>query len=128
MRWCCPSGHGCNAPDGEEVCALTLCREAAEVQQDAALALVRWQNFEEACARQCSDGERRFRRRAFERARDRALMAIVMRPAAAADGDSAPEPPVGDGPIASEPEDSDPAHRGRRRSLASPAALTWSRR
>ena len=35
MRSCCPAGHGCNAPDGDEVCALALCRQAADVQPDA---------------------------------------------------------------------------------------------
>lgn len=120
MRWCCPPGHGCNAPDGEEVCALALCRQAADVQRDAALAIVRWGDFEEACARQCSDGERRFRRRAFERARDRALMAIVMRPQASADGSESEGTAENSG--------SAPSHGGRRRSLASGPALSWSRR
>jgi hypothetical protein len=72
MALCCPPGHGCNAPGGKEPCALVLCRAAAD-EDDAALALDRWGAFEN-----CGDGERRFRRRAFERARDRALITLAM--------------------------------------------------
>lgn len=77
MAECCPPGHGCNAPGGGEPCALTLCRVAAKEEDDAALAIARWKALEAASER---DGERRFRRRAFERARDRALIALAMRP------------------------------------------------
>ncbi len=76
MAECCPPGHGCNAPDGQEPCALTLCQAAADEEGDAALAIDRWQALEEASE---GDGERRFRRRAFERARDQALIALAMR-------------------------------------------------
>jgi hypothetical protein len=76
---CCPPGHGCNAPDGQEPCALALCRAAAP-EEDAKLALARWGDLEAAAAKNCGDGERRFRRRAFERARDRALIALAMTP------------------------------------------------
>jgi hypothetical protein len=74
MVACCPPGHGCNAPGGNEPCALTLCRAAAQDEEDAALALSRWGDFEAAG----EQGERRFRRRAFERARDRALIGLAM--------------------------------------------------
>ncbi len=77
MADCCPPGHGCNAPDGGEPCALTLCRVAAEQEGYAALALDRWQALEASAE---GDGERRFRRRAFERARDQALIALAMKP------------------------------------------------
>jgi hypothetical protein len=78
MALCCPPGHGCNAPGGDEPCALALCRAAAQQEEDAALALSRWGAFESADEQNCGDGERRFRRRAFERARDRALIALAM--------------------------------------------------
>ncbi|MBV9414464.1 MAG: hypothetical protein JO363_05750 [Solirubrobacterales bacterium] len=78
MALCCPPGHGCNAPGGAEPCALTLCRAAAKEEDDAALALARWGDFEAVGSSKCGDGERRFRRRAFERARDRALITLAM--------------------------------------------------
>jgi len=74
MPLCCPSGHGCNAPGGNEPCALALCRAAARDEEDAALAQSRWGALEAASEQR----ERRFRRRAFERARDRALIALAM--------------------------------------------------
>ncbi len=77
MADCCPPGHGCNAPGGGEPCALALCRVAAEQERDAALALDRWESLEASAE---GDGERRFRRRAFERARDQALIALAMKP------------------------------------------------
>lgn len=75
MRRCCPPRHGCNAPAGAEPCALSLCRTFAAKEPDAALALARWAAFEQDSAK----GQQRFRRRAYERARDRALVAIAMR-------------------------------------------------
>jgi len=79
MKWCCPRGHGCNSPNGGEPCALELCRLIANWQSDASLALARWLEFERASERGCSETERRFRRRAYQRARDRALVAQAMR-------------------------------------------------
>src|ERR1700759_939449 len=78
MALCCPPGHGCNAPGGGEPCALALCRDAARKEEDAAVALERWGDLEAASRNSTGDGERRFRRRAFERARDRALIALAM--------------------------------------------------
>jgi hypothetical protein len=79
MALCCPPGHGCNAPGGDEPCALALCRAAAREEDDAALALDRWGALEASWKQKsCGDGERRFRRRAFERARDRALITLAM--------------------------------------------------
>jgi hypothetical protein len=78
MAMCCPPGHGCNAPGGDEPCALSLCRAAARDEDDAALALDRWGALEASWQAKCGDGERRFRRRAFERARDRALITLAM--------------------------------------------------
>jgi hypothetical protein len=86
MRDCCPPGHGCNAAGGAETCALELCRAAADEQKDAALALKRWNALELAHARGRGERECRFRRRAFERARDRALIALAMQPTAAERG------------------------------------------
>ncbi len=74
MAQCCPPGHGCNAPGGGEPCALALCQAAAREEADAAIALSRWGDFEAAS----EQGERRFRRRAFVRARDRALITLAM--------------------------------------------------
>jgi hypothetical protein len=51
---------------------------AAEQESDAALALARWDELQQA-AKEERGGERRFRRRAFERARDRTLQALAMR-------------------------------------------------
>src|SRR2546421_7915704 len=79
MPWCCPPGHGCNAPDSGEPCALELLRVAAAEHENAAAALSRWSVLERACGRRRSDGERRFRRRAFARLRDQALIGIAMR-------------------------------------------------
>jgi hypothetical protein len=80
MAMCCPPGHGCNAPGGGEPCALTLCRAAADDEREAALALDRWGALEEASRENGEASERRFRRRAFERARDRALITLAMKP------------------------------------------------
>ena len=55
---------------------LTLC-SADKQEPDAALALARWEELQRVGDRDRT--ERRFRRRAFERARDRALQAIAMR-------------------------------------------------
>ena len=55
---------------------LTLC-SADKQEPDAALALARWKDLQRVADRDRT--ERRFRRRAFERARDRALQAIAMR-------------------------------------------------
>jgi hypothetical protein len=81
VRPCCPPGHGCNAAGGAETCALELCRAAAEEHKDAALALKRWTSLVQARERGRGERECRFRRRAFERARDRALIALAMQPA-----------------------------------------------
>jgi hypothetical protein len=79
VRWCCPPNHGCNAAGGPEICALELCRTAAGTDRRAALALERWAMLEQA-----RDGQRRFRRRAYQRARDHALVALAFRSSAAA--------------------------------------------
>ena len=57
---------------------LSLCSAAAEEEPAAAVALDRWQEFQQA-VKAHRDRERRFRRRVFERSRDRALAAIAMR-------------------------------------------------
>jgi hypothetical protein len=57
---------------------LELCRAAAAEEPDAALAIDRWEELRRADAAP-SSRERRFRRRTFERARDRALQALAMR-------------------------------------------------
>lgn len=79
MKYCCPPAQGCNDPNGADCCALTLCREAADDEDDAAVALERWSAWRESCSEHHPRGERRFRRRAFQRARDRALRRLAMR-------------------------------------------------
>src|SRR5918912_1191423 len=82
MHPCCPPGHGCNAPDDSEACALLLCRAFAEEERDAALALSRWAALDNVRQERAGgDREQRFLRRAYERVRDRALVAIEMRSA-----------------------------------------------
>jgi hypothetical protein len=80
MTQCCPPGQGCNAPGGDEPCALDLCAGAAASEDEAALALERWRALQQAQARSSRSSEQRFRRRAFQRARDRALLKLAMRP------------------------------------------------
>ena len=79
MAACCPPSHGCNAPGEDETCALTLLMAAAPGDRDAARALDRWEAFEACAERGGRERERRFRRRAFERARDRALIRRALR-------------------------------------------------
>ena len=80
----CPAGLGCNNSDHEERCALSVCQGAAAAGQiDAAEAIARWLALE-ASQLAGTGSERRFRRRAFERARDRALIAVAL--SAPADG------------------------------------------
>jgi hypothetical protein len=55
---------------------LALC-SLEKQEPDAALALARWEEFQQVDAQERA--ERRFRRRAFERARDRAVAALAMR-------------------------------------------------
>ena len=57
---------------------MALCQAASREEEDAALALARWGALEAAAKQNCGEGERRFRRRAFERARDKALIALAM--------------------------------------------------
>ena len=86
MRPCCPPGRGCNAEGDAETCALELCRAAASDQKDAAVAMKRWSSLVAARERGRGEGEFRFRRRAFERARDRALIALALQPDGPAPG------------------------------------------
>jgi hypothetical protein len=79
MRWCCPPGHGCNGQGDDEPCALDVCRAFENRIPEALLAVRRWEELERACEHRRSDRERRFRRRAYERVRDRALIALAMR-------------------------------------------------
>jgi hypothetical protein len=78
MAPCCPPGRGCNAPDGGEPCALTLFSDLAGDRPEAAQALTRWRSLVSASDSGCGEREKRFRRRAFERARDKALIALAM--------------------------------------------------
>ena len=72
MKACCPPGQGCNAPPGrEERCFLRECRRSDSPQADRAVDL--WHSFVEARREHRSRRERRFLRRAYARARDRAV-------------------------------------------------------
>jgi hypothetical protein len=76
MQFCCPPDHGCNTTGRAEKCALEVCAAAPD-NADAALALDRWSRLEKAAG-----ADRRFRRRAYQRARDRALIALALAPRA----------------------------------------------
>jgi hypothetical protein len=78
MRACCPESRGCNAPDGDQPCALELFAACAADLEEAAVALARWSVFQHECEHGNNDHERRFRRRAYERARDDALIALAL--------------------------------------------------
>lgn len=57
---------------------MTLCSLEDKHEPDAALALARWEELQRLDPHE-NGAERRFRRRAFERARDRALQGLAMR-------------------------------------------------
>jgi hypothetical protein len=75
MAFCCPPGRGCNCSEREEPCILELCRQAAD-DELAAIAVRRWEVLQGTPGH--NRHERRFRARAYERARDRALAALLM--------------------------------------------------
>jgi hypothetical protein len=77
MCLCCPPGIGCNASEYDEPCALELCYESAAEAPPAALAVARWEIWQASRA-SASKGERRFNRRAYERARDYALAVLLV--------------------------------------------------
>jgi uncharacterized protein (DUF2267 family) len=58
-----------------------LCRETGREQREAALALARWKDLQQAQAHKAGRRERRYRRRAYERAREDALGALLVRAA-----------------------------------------------
>jgi hypothetical protein len=77
MAPCCPPARGCNSPADEQPCALRIFRAATNVPE-AGQALARWEAFQRAYRGGQGKAERRFRRRAYERARDRALSALAI--------------------------------------------------
>ena len=79
MTVCCPPSRGCNAGGADQACALELCTTIAAELGEAAEAVSRWQIFLEACEHGPNENERRFRRRAYQRARDEALIALALR-------------------------------------------------
>jgi hypothetical protein len=87
MRACCPPNRGCNAHGVDEPCVLTLFRAAAASTEEARVAVERWEMFESVERQGVGAAERRFHRRAYERARDRALTAVAM------EGTPRPSPP-----------------------------------
>src|SRR5258707_7205849 len=86
MPACCPAGLGCNAPTHDQPCALELCRCSAEQEPDAALAVARWTQLEQARKQARGKAEGRFRLRAYERAREAGLVALLMHGGEAGDG------------------------------------------
>jgi hypothetical protein len=89
VRACCPGSCGCNDPDGGGLCALEILR-ATEDEPEVDLALERWKAFESALQKHCRPSELRFRRRAYLRARDRALIVLAMRDLSVANNAQAP--------------------------------------
>jgi hypothetical protein len=75
---CCPASRGCNAVGTGQACALELCTATAAELREAAEAVSRWRIFRKACEHRRNENERRFRRRAYERARDEALIALAL--------------------------------------------------
>jgi hypothetical protein len=72
MKPCCPPGQGCNAPAGhEESCLLLRCQRSDS--REASRAVTLWRSFTSAQRTHRSGRERRFRRRAYARARDTAM-------------------------------------------------------
>jgi hypothetical protein len=55
-----------------------VCQAAAPHLREAALACARWETLQTVWADGSSERERRFRRRAYQRARDAALIAIAL--------------------------------------------------
>ncbi len=89
MKACCPPNRGCNAHEGGQPCVLTIFRATSATMEEARLAVERWEALEATEQRdEAGAGERRFRRRAYERAREHALTAVAM--------DLAAEAPVGE--------------------------------
>jgi hypothetical protein len=78
MAACCPPGLGCNAPAHDQPCALELCRRAASQEAQAALAVLRWTQLQEARRHPRGKADRRFRLRAYERAREASLVALLL--------------------------------------------------
>ncbi len=79
MRACCPPNRGCNTHGIEQPCVLTIFRAAETTIEEARIAVDRWEALERAERREgAGAGERRFRRRAYERARDQALTAVAI--------------------------------------------------
>jgi hypothetical protein len=70
MRACCRPGEGCNARPHGDACALVQLRR--DGGRDAGRALALWRRVEAARGPERAR-ERRFLRRAYARARDRAL-------------------------------------------------------
>jgi hypothetical protein len=119
MHLCCPAGHGCNAPNNGEPCALEVFRVVADWQSDASVALVRWEELNRSIEQGCGESEQRFRRRAYQRARDRALIAQAM--------DALPSPSCrpARAPTA-RPPSRQPNGRSRKRGARKPPSATGS--
>jgi hypothetical protein len=72
MKPCCRPGEGCNGPPSYQApCALWRCRR--DPRPEAARAVRLWERFSAARRERRPRAQRRFLRRAYQRARDRAL-------------------------------------------------------
>jgi hypothetical protein len=78
MGSCCPPNRGCNAHGTEQPCVLAMFRAAAAATEEARTAVERWDALRLTEQEGAGAGERRFRRRAYERAREQALTAVAM--------------------------------------------------
>jgi hypothetical protein len=78
MYACCPSGHGCNDHEHHQPCVLQVFELSAPTISEAATALAQWEAFCSADLQGAGAGERRFRRRVYERARDEALATVAI--------------------------------------------------
>jgi hypothetical protein len=79
MAMCCPPNRGCNAHGLDQPCVLEIFRAASGSMAEASMAIDRWDGFQRAeHGHGVGAGERRFRRRAYERARDEALTAVAL--------------------------------------------------
>jgi hypothetical protein len=78
MHVCCPTGHGCNDHKHHQPCVLQVFELSASTISEAATALTQWEAYRSADVNRAGAGERRFRRRVYERARDQALATVAI--------------------------------------------------
>ena len=92
MGLCCPPRHGCNSSAHDELCVLDLCDRLGTEVPEACTVLERWKEWRTAREQGHNRRERRFRRRAYERSRDRALAHVLITLPRSTGGALAPAP------------------------------------